>query len=42
MENSVNDANQFYFEETCTMYTKSRDIEIMMGNKTGEVIKKIF
>ena len=30
------------FEETCTMYTKSRNIEIMMGNETGEVIKKLF
>ena len=26
------------FEENCTMYTKSGNIEIMMGNKTGEVI----
>ena len=42
MENSVNDANQFYFEETCTMYTKSRNIEIMIGNETCEVIKKLF
>ena len=25
------------FEENCTMYTKSGNIEIMMGNKTGEV-----
>ena len=42
MEISVNDANQFYFEETCTMYTQSRNIDITMGNETGGVIKKNF
>ena len=44
MENSVNNANQFYFahkhsEETRTMYTKSRNIEITKGNETDEIIK---
>ena len=52
MENSVNNANKFYFtfwfnfishsEETRTMYTKSRNIEIMEGNETDEIIKELF
>ena len=29
-------------EGTHTMYLKSRNIEIMMGNKTDEIIKKLF
>ena len=29
-----------YFEETRTMYTKSRNIEIMMGNETDDIIKE--
>ena len=29
-------------EETRTMYTNSHNIEIMMGNKTHEIIKKLF
>ena len=29
-------------EETCTMHTKSRNIEIMRGNETGEIIRKLF
>ena len=29
-------------EETGTMYTKSDNIEIMMGNETDEIIKKLF
>ena len=29
-------------EETGIMYTKSRNIEIMEGNKTDEIIKKLF
>ena len=31
-----------YFEETRTMYTKSRNIEIMMGNETDEIIKNFL
>ena len=46
MQNSVNNANQFFSskdsEETHTIYTKSRNIEIMIGNKTGEMIEKLF
>ena len=52
MENSVNNANKFYFtfwfnfishsEETRTMYTKSRNIEIMEGNETDEIISFTF
>ena len=47
MENSVNNANQFYFaykdsEETRAMYTKSRNIEIMKGDETDQIIKKLF
>ena len=29
-------------EETCAMHTKSHNIEIMMGNKTDEIIKTPF
>ena len=29
-------------EETRTMYTNNHNIEIMMGNKTHEIIKKLF
>ena len=29
-------------EETRTMHTKSHNIEIMMGNKTDEIIKTLF
>ena len=29
-------------EETCTMHTKSHNIEIMMGNETDEIIEKLF
>ena len=29
-------------EETCTMHTKSHNIEIMMGNETDEIIEKHF
>ena len=29
-------------EEIRTMYTKSRNIEIMKGNETDETIKKLF
>ena len=29
-------------EETRTMYTKSRNIEIMEGDKTDESIKELF
>ena len=30
------------FYETCTMHTKSGNLEIMMGSKTEEVIKELF
>ena len=60
MENSVNNANKFYFTfwfnfishsesdfnfrfwKTRTMYTNSRNIEIMEGNETDEIIKELF
>ena len=29
-------------EETCTMHTKSHNIEIMIGNETDEIIEKHF
>ena len=45
MENSVNNANQFYFfkdsKETRTMYTKSRNIEIMMGKETDDITEQL-
>ena len=30
------------FEETRTMYTKSHNIEIIIGNETDEIIEKFF
>ena len=47
MENSVNNANQFYFaykdsEKTRAMYTKSRNIEITKGDETDQIIKELF
>ena len=45
MENSVNNANFISSkdsEETNTMYTKSDNMEIMTGNETDEIIKKLF
>ena len=29
-------------DKTRTMHTKSHDIEIMMGNETDDIIKKLF
>ena len=29
-------------EETCTMYTKSRNIEIREGNEIDEIIEELF
>ena len=29
-------------DETCTMHTKSNNVEIMMGSETDEIIKKLF
>ena len=29
-------------EETPAMYTKNRNIDIMMGSETDEIIKKLF
>ena len=29
-------------EETCTMYTKSRNIEIMEGDEKNEIIEELF
>ena len=29
-------------DETCTMHTKSNNIEIMMGNETDEIIEELF
>ena len=45
MEKSVNNANQFYFfkdsKETRTMYTKSRNIKIMMGKETDDITEQL-
>ena len=45
MENSINNANQFIFfqgsGETRTMHTKSRNIEIMMGSETNDIIEEL-
>ena len=30
------------FEETCTIYTKSRNVEIMEGDETDEIIEELF
>ena len=29
-------------EETCTIYTKTHNKEIMMGNETDEITEKLF
>ena len=48
MENSVNFQLIISFishkdsKETCTMYTKSRNIEIMVGNETDEITEELF
>ena len=46
MENSVNNANQFYFaykdsEETLVMCTKSCNIEIMKSDEADEIIEEL-
>ena len=42
MKNSVNNANKFFSSkdsrETCTMHTKSDNIEIMMSSETDDII----
>ena len=30
------------FEETHTMYSKSNNIEVMMGNETDKIIEELF
>ena len=47
MENSVSNANQFYFaykdsEETRSMYPKGRNIDITKGDETDQIIKELF
>ena len=46
MENSVNNANQFYFSldkyEFRIMHTKSDNIEIMNGIETNDIINELF
>ena len=39
---SINFMSSKDSEETCTMHTMSRNIEIIMGNKTDEIIKELF
>ena len=39
---SINFMSSKDSEETCTVHTKSRNIEIMMGNETDEIIKELF
>ena len=29
-------------EEACTMYTKSNNVEIMMGSETDEIMEELF
>ena len=46
MQNSANNANQFYFflrfDRTCTMHTTSDNIKIMMGSKTNDITEELF
>ena len=45
MENSINNGNFISSkdsDETCTMHTKSDNIEIMMDSETDEIIKELF
>ena len=30
------------FDETCTMHTKSNNVEIIMGSETDEIIEEIY
>ena len=45
MENSINNVINFIsskdFDETCTMHTKSNNIDIMMSNETNKIIKEL-
>ena len=45
MENSVKNANQFFSlkdaKGNSTVYTKSRNIEIMMCKETDDIIKEL-
>ena len=46
MENSVENANQFYFSkifyETRTIHSVSNNIENFMGEETDEIIDELF
>ena len=46
MENSVKNANQFYFffrpRKIRTMQIKSDNVEITMGNETDDIIKELL
>ena len=39
---SINFMSSKDFEETRTMHTKSHNVEIMIGNKTDDIIKELF
>ena len=42
MENSLNNENQLGTGEIRTMDSKSKNIEIMMGNETDHIIEELF
>ena len=42
MENSLNNENQLDTGEIRTMDSKSKNIEIMMGNETDHIIEELF
>ena len=39
---AINFFNSKDSEETCTMYSKSDNIEVMMGSETDEIIKELL
>ena len=39
---SINFDSSKDFNETCTMHTKSHNIEIIMGSKTDNIIAELF
>ena len=42
MENSLNNENQLDTGEIRTMDSKSKNIEIIMGNETDDIIEELF
>ena len=39
---TINFISSKNFDETCTMYTTSDDVEIIMSDETNDIIKELF